>query len=516
MILKEYLKLLASREAKVVLGKNFANLWLLTIVLFATFLSIAFSNGSMKYLSDKMNDPFTNWVDIQKGYGNGDFDGLRSAVEDVELQERFFFDEVQNDNYFALTMLAANGGYHYLEVRFFESFNSKLMQAILNKENVVGNCCVANENLINETYGLVVTEDVLKKLGYSIETAPAYLHYLSRSVDADTLGIRLYENEFAAAPLPLLGVVKRLPGNMDMIASKFLYEQWSNDNTFPLDLNNEDYRRNIIYFVEDGVTDFEEKVITLIPDSLNNFLFQILEDNQMELKGWKPGKMMSVFLGDHNTKTQAFIDLDDKIQEYYKGSITRIYKYNSSEYVLPQASYLSLNFHTLDSIRSFEKFVKEQYNVQIEMAQVNAKENFNAVSIMANILSWAMIVFSIVCIIMFIVNMLQSYFQKVKRNLGTFKAFGMDSNELLYTYILILFVIVFMAILMAVSCTWIIELILPVMSIMKDGSYNYLSLWNPKTIYSMIIVLFATILTVYVVMGRLLKQTPGDLIYDRN
>ncbi len=516
MILNEYLRLLASREAKVVLGKNYSNLWLLSIVLFATFLSIAFSNGSMNYLSDKMNDPFTNWVDIQKGYGNGDFDALRGAVEDSTIQQHFLFDEVQNDNYFAFTMLTAEEGYHYLEVRFFESFNSKLMQAILNDDNVINGYSVSKDSLINETYGVVVTLNVLEKLGYSKNNPPAYLNYLSRSIDADTLGFNLYENEFAAAPLPLLAVVKRLPGNMDMIASKFLYEQWSNDYTFPLDLNNREYRRNICYFVEEGVTGFEENIAELLPDSLNDFMFQILEDEQPELKSWKKGKMMSIFFGDHNTKTQAYIDLDNKIQEKYKGAVTRLYRYETSEYMLPQASYLSMNFYSLDSIRSFENFVKEEYNVQIEMSQVNAKENFNAVSIMANILSWAMIIFSIVCIIMFIVNMLQSYFQKVKRNLGTFKAFGMDSYELTNVYVLILLTIVLSAIFMAILLTWIIELALPCFNIMKDGSYNYLSLWNSKTIYSIIIVLVATVSTVHIVMSRMLKQTPGDLIYDRN
>ena len=37
---KEYLNLLAKREYKVVLGPRFVNLWLLVIVLVATFISI--------------------------------------------------------------------------------------------------------------------------------------------------------------------------------------------------------------------------------------------------------------------------------------------------------------------------------------------------------------------------------------------------------------------------------------------------------------------------------------------
>ena len=45
--MKQYLKLLMSREGKEVLGKKGANLWLLTIVLIATFASIAFSDNGI-------------------------------------------------------------------------------------------------------------------------------------------------------------------------------------------------------------------------------------------------------------------------------------------------------------------------------------------------------------------------------------------------------------------------------------------------------------------------------------
>lgn len=64
--MKQYLKLLMAREGKEVLGKNGSNLWILTLVLVATFGSIAFSEGSSIYLRYKMVDPFTNWVSIKR------------------------------------------------------------------------------------------------------------------------------------------------------------------------------------------------------------------------------------------------------------------------------------------------------------------------------------------------------------------------------------------------------------------------------------------------------------------
>lgn len=95
---KEYIKLLIKRESKEVLGRKWINLWLLTIVLTATFISIAFSNGSMKYLSEKMNDPFTNWVSISNAYDKSNFDGFRQALNASDVQSRYKFDDVQSDN----------------------------------------------------------------------------------------------------------------------------------------------------------------------------------------------------------------------------------------------------------------------------------------------------------------------------------------------------------------------------------------------------------------------------------
>lgn len=131
------------------------------------------------------------------------------------------------------------------------------------------------------------------------------------------------------------------------------------------------------------------------------------------------------------------------------------------------------------------------------------------------ILSGAMVLFSIVCIIMFMVNMLQSYFQKVKRNIGTFKAFGMNGGELIIVYILLLIMIVFAAVVIALLLTWAIQGALSFCEIEKDG-FNYLSLWHSTTYVATAVIFAATIFTVIFVMVRMLGQTPGDLIYDRN
>lgn len=514
-MMKEYLKLLARRESKVVLGGKWANLWLLTIVLVATFVSIAFSNGSMKYLSEKMNDPFTNWVNIENQFEGDKLNDLQESLTfDDALKERYHYKSVQGDGYFAIQLLYKSGNeFATFEGRSFEHLDTELVREILKSKNIVGGASVHADSIPERSLGLIITKEMLHRLGYSEDSIPEFIYYMALSEGADSLGFDMvYDNIYAAAPIPLLAVVNRLPMNMDIISSQYFHEQYQNGITFPFCLNNREYAESLLYFVPSDIKDFAKGVKQLDSKKIRSVLpFQ--QDDIEFLRPWKQGSFMKVYLRGKKHSLQDIHDINELITSNY--NVTRVHKYNVSDDAAPILRYLSVHFNDLDSIRAFENFANTKFNVNVEMSQVSSKENFNAVSVMANILSWAMIVFSIVCIIMFIVNMLQSYFQKVKRNLGTFKAFGISSSELIMVYVIILLAIVICSIVISLAFTWIIQLMLPVFNLMKDGTYNYLSLWNMKTVYCIAIVIVATIVTVRSVMRKLLKQTPGDLIYDR-
>ena len=86
---------------------------------------------------------------------------------------------------------------------------------------------------------------------------------------------------------------------------------------------------------------------------------------------------------------------------------------------------------------------------------------------------------------------------------------------MIQVYIIILISIVLTAVVIALLATWGIQGLLPLLGIEKDG-FNYLSLWNATTYIATAVIFVSTIITVILVMTRLLSQTPGDLIYDRN
>lgn len=514
--MKQYLKLLMIREGKEVLGHHGANLWLLTIVLVATFASIAFSEGSMLYLQQKMEDPFTNWVDIPIDGSNERFKAFEQSLNDAQIMNKYNYDDVHGDREEYYDMQTDK----YLRCRHFSTMNSSLVNAILSEENIVNGCVADSVKMTDQSLGVIITADALRKLGESVDSIPSYIYYKAYNQNADTLGLELMEGKFLLVPIPVLAVVRRLPNNVDMMGTNYLSEQPNNDIKYPFDFNKHlDYIQNLLYFVPGDIKPdvFADRVRTAFPDSVSKKV-QCIEENLAQIDTWMNGKQLSLNYGSMppSFTTQQWLAIDRKIQSICKDlGIVRIYNYDTGENSNIPDRYVSLTFKNLDHIREFEDYAKTEHQVQIDMSLVASKENFNSVTVMAAILSAAMVIFSMVCIIMFMVNMLQSYFQKVKRNIGTFKAFGMNAGELIQVYVIILIMIVLTAVIMALVITWCIQIALPLIGIQKEG-FNYLSLWNTTTYIAAAVVLVSTVATVCVVMSRMLSQTPGDLIYDRN
>ena len=519
----DYFRLFVKREGKVVLGKNFSNLWLLTIVLTATFLAIAFSNGSLNYLSYKMDDPFINWVDIKNDYGEGDFIGLEYALDSETNKELYHYNGYQSDFYTAMMFYGKeNSNVQYLKCRFFQDLKTPLVEKILEKDNVVNNWRVSDLSEVDiNTIGIVITEEALNKLGYS--QVPSYIDHQRwaevEAADAEYYGIEMPDEGFVRLPLPVLAVVRRLPGNVDIIAGSYLYKQSENDNTYPFVLFKDQYLMNLCYFIPEGIQPSSVKEVVTAAASEFTDAEIVMDERSFyvpEIHPFRKGRYVVFDCYDDHISYSQWGKINSAVNAVYKDQdVHRVFKYDFSEYSLTQKAFISVHFKDLHKLRAFEAYVRENFNVKVEMTQINAKENFNAVSIMGNVLSWGIIVLAIVCIILFIVNLLQSYFQKVKRNLGTFKAFGISNANLISVYVLIMAVLVIASIFMSVSVTWIVQGVMHVCGILKDGFFDYLVLWNYKTVTSIAIIIMAAICTVYIVMHKLLKATPGDLIYDR-
>jgi len=533
-IFKEHQLLLIRRENRAVVGQKAVNLWLLVAVLFATFLAISFSAGSMAYLADKMNDPFTNWVNITRKGGNLEaISKIRPVLEaDSTLSSRFMYDDVQTEITESRDMVSVTGMSPLFSVIFYEDLHSDLIEAVLSSKNVVGNMSVCPDSIDNHSMGVVMTLDALYDLGYTQDNIPAFVdcHEIGQYVDSlgfDVVGKLSGGDAFVRAPLPLLAVVKRLPMNMEMLASKYLREQFQARS---LNMNKEDYARKLRFFVPADVGVFNKEGIShCVPDSLKTTVYVTAAEDRIQRRfaSWRKGQIVTVDVGWPGTPLPVINAIERGILHLFAGKgVQRMYDYKEDKdncYFGQNGrsgtddDVISVRFARLDSIRSFEQFVKDvsEGQLQIEMTQVKAKENFKAVSSMAGVLTVALLLFSIVSITIFIVNMMQSYFQKVKRNLGTFKAFGISTRELVMVYVAIIVGIVVAALVIALAATWAVELLLWLFAVTKEGGAPHLILWNGYTLLAIAIILVSTVVSVLIVMLHLLRRTPGDLIYDR-
>ncbi len=514
----DYFKLFVKREGKVVLGRHYSSLWLLSGVLTATFLAIAFSNASLDYLSYKMNDPFINWVDIKNNGGDNDFYGFEQFLKEEASKEEYHFGGYQTDKYFFNNFFNAKDDAFGLKCRYFAEIETPLVQAILSDDNVISGCRAADSVLVSNSYGVIITHEALyNKLGYEKEIPP-YVYfqaYCDPEAEYD-FHVDIYNEHFAKIPVPVLAVVKRLPTNMDVIGTKHFYNQWQ---AYAFNLYESSYASSVVYYLPQRMNaeKFAKDIEAIASEHTCNQVYSLVK-GMPQMTGHEGGKFVGLYYDCYDDEVDygETRRIHDAIMEKYgEAGIVRIYEYLDKYPIEDLDDYISVHFEDLDNIVAFQERAKEDFKIDIEMSQINAKENFNEVSIMANILSWTMIVFAIICIILFIVNLLQSYFQKVKRNLGTFKAFGIGNFELISVYVLIMIAMILVSIVLSFAITWLIQGILPLLGLVKEGTFGYLSLLSGKTFVAILIIIVASVVTVYTVMNKLLKATPGDLIYDR-
>lgn len=518
IISNDYFRLFVKREGRVVLGKHCSSLWLLWGVLTATFMAIAFSNASLGYLSYKMNDPFINWVDIKNNFAGNDFSRFEESLSNEDNMAEYHYKGYQTDKYWYTSFFSNDKNTRNLKCRYFADIDTPLVHAILNDDNVVSGHRVPDSVLDNTSFGVIITYDALyNKLGYTKEI-PTYLYYhgYCDAEAADEFFVDIYHDHYAMVPVPVLAVVKRLPTNMDIIGTKFFYLQ---DLAHSLNLYERSYYTSFLYNVPDAVDvgKFVADLEQTVAQKTDLSFYTNADDSMPRLVGIGGGKFVSLYFDDDD-EVDFLVNKqinDEMLARYAKSGVRRLYDYNEAEVIDDDNDFISVHFSDLDKIADFQEFAKSEFDIDIEMSQISAKENFNEVSVMANILSWTMIVFAIVCIILFIVNLLHSYFQKVKRNLGTFKAFGIGNYELISVYVLIMIAMILVAVVLSLATTWAVQELLPVFGVLKDGTFDYLSLWSSKTFYSVLVIVVASVYTVYAVMGKLLKATPGDLIYDR-
>jgi hypothetical protein len=175
----------------------------------------------------------------------------------------------------------------------------------------------------------------------------------------------------------------------------------------------------------------------------------------------------------------------------------------------------------LDGIKEFKTFLFKKYEIDIDMAQVESLENYNFVTKLTRIICIILMIFSILSICLFISNLLKNHLEKIKMNIGTFLAFGINDQSLERIYLSIIYLVLIISMLIGLATAWLIgylgtiRYILLALNIKLEENETYFQQFTEWTFVLIGFVLIISYLVIKKITNRIFKQTPGDLLYDR-
>tara|TARA_B110000240_G_scaffold195362_1_gene244827 strand:+ start:828 stop:2642 length:1815 start_codon:yes stop_codon:yes gene_type:complete len=219
--------------------------------------------------------------------------------------------------------------------------------------------------------------------------------------------------------------------------------------------------------------------------------------------------------------------LKEDIKALIEAKITRIYNLDAIALNLKGLAVTidpecyTVLFNDLEKVAVFDKYIKARYNIPLEKSTIEDKKNFSFFNNLSNLLSWCIILFSIISIAFFTLNLLFSHINKNKRNLGTLKAFGLPNSSIVVLYSVITLLLVSISFAIAYSLSSLLgQSCLNLYTTSNEiDSANYISEvvfvnYNIKQLLGFMVV----VPTVCILIGlylKLYKVTPGDLIYER-
>jgi len=92
--------------------------------------------------------------------------------------------------------------------------------------------------------------------------------------------------------------------------------------------------------------------------------------------------------------------------------------------------FITVNFKGAGRILEFEEAFKDKTSIELDMAKVQSMNTFFKVSRITNLILFFLIAFSVVAIMLYIYSLMNLHIYKIRKNIGTLKAFGAEVNSI--------------------------------------------------------------------------------------
>jgi len=504
------------KENRELIGRNYRNFWVIFSILTVTFLAIGFANGSLEYLGKKMKDPFVNWVDVKvPNEKSSKILKIRNKLNKPEAADKFNINNVTGYNQGSIQIWDDETKGTYRMFYRTVALDDPILANIESKDNLIrgkGFNRTLNENM--SEIGFIVKEELLKTLHYPLDAPFIYMSF----PETDTA--------YRLIPIPIIGVVKSLPGMKDLITTQYFY--WQRNYPFNGSIfNPHDDKKLLLYTSDDSLKVYSFR------DTLEIYFLETLNMNtainvQKNTDTYRDGYTIAVSFWPDPDNIKQVDSYYSKLEESgllkkIKEPI-RLFNYESRKYTINDVGRyenIAVNFSNLDKVRLFAKYLKEKYELQIDIAQVNAKENYNFITKLTRIISLILIAFSILSVCLFVSNLLKRHLESIKTNIGTLKAFGLSNRLLQRIYVKLVFRFVSLSIIVSFVLAWILGslgLFRGVLYLFGDNiekGEDYFKLFDTWTVIAVFLILTISTLVIIITARKILQKTPGDLIYNR-
>lgn len=497
----DFLKLFKQREFLKLAGKGNQTILKLSAIIFVTLLTLSYAMGSLELLRSKMENPYTNWVDIPlSSTGQNGYDSLTVLMnyfEQPENKDAFSLNDVKG--YVSATALLLPINDYSVRIphkaRTIEP-GEKILNAILDEENLVIGEVNPNTVFEQNPCGVIIKQKALERLGFQDWR------------EAKKIPMLFYDD---LVFVDILAIVSDLPDYCDFVCTPRFYNLLLNGSIRPHDTGvvNQDTtnimvvaslegdKKQVLQWVKDGFEQQGYKTLNVkrdvlpITGQLNHFQYHLIFNHQST---------------PHQAVKQAFF-------EKHKGKVVPSVEWTCiperfDNLERPYA--LAFNFKDLGKIREFKAFMGTRFKMNVNLTQVEAKDNFKKVTQITWVVSLTLFLFGILSIVLFITNLLGTHLEQMRPNLGTMKAFGLEDIWLKNTYNIVIGYFLLVAFVIA---------ILPLLILSSISALFWsevpLDVLNLPVVSAILLIFISSIYFARLTTTSIIKSTPGDLVYGR-
>jgi hypothetical protein len=521
------------KETGELYGQKLENFKKIFYLFFILFLAGGFGWQSYRYIRNKLNDPFVKTMEVQNVNKVDVFvkQKVKEEIHDMlEKEEMLNKYKIKSINYFEKDINFTFSSDFKTKDYYGRSidYNSPLLKNILNVNNKISG---SNFSSINDK-GVILTKSLLSELKLSPDEIST-VTVLPKSV-SDTLRI------------PVVAIVNKLPSGSEFILlNKYIdHYSWSPSQVYNFEM------QDTVSIGIDGKLNpdmVKQKIIEIIKRSSYNTSLDVENMFMSSINAINPGHVFKIpvktAINDSNIlfngksivyllQKELAAELNFSTANFYP-AFEKFYSDLSDNSTLKGQSTnsIELTFDKLTRVYKLDKALEEwsdtvykeiapegqQLVFGFELESITLRDILNIVGFLIFTFLLIITILSLVSIYTIIKVVFEKYFQKIDKNIGTFKAFGINIKEI-YQKVLVIFIIISLifSFLAAIIAGEIISLFLNITSLVTSMNES-VDLFNLFNIVPVILIVFISIavLVAYKAAFKIFDAWPGDIIYDR-